>query len=104
VSDYILLISIIVYTTVGMSDLKAASHFDCGLDHTQLVDTRKEVEVFDLNGQVKEYLPNWTAHLLRILISSGQTNVHVSGHQKDTLSFCVVMCLCFYVLCTAKFF
>ena len=101
--DYILLISVILYTTLGMSDLKAASHFDCRLDHTQLVNTRKEVLVFDLNGQVKGYLPNWTAHLLRIQISSGQTNVHASGHQ-DTLSFFVVMCLCVYVLCTAKFF
>ena len=100
--DYILLIPIILYTTVGMSDLKAASHLDCRLDHTQLVNTRKEVLVFDLNGQVKEYLPNWTAHLLRIQILSGQTNVHASGHQKDTLSSSVVMCSS--VLCNAKFF
>ena len=35
-----------------MSDLKAASHLDCRLNHTQLVDTRKELEVFDLNRQV----------------------------------------------------
>ena len=86
-----------------MSHLKAASHVDCRLDHTQLVDTRKELEVFDLNGQVKEYLQNWIAHLLRIQISSGQTNVHASGHWKDTLFF-VVIYLCFYMLCTSKFF
>ena len=66
-----------------MSHLKAASHVDCRLDHTQLVDTRIELEVFDLNGQVKEYLQNWIAHLLRIHISSGQTNVHASGHWMD---------------------
>jgi hypothetical protein len=47
------------------------------------VDTRKELEVFDSNGQVKEYLQNWIAHLLRIQISSGRTNVHASGHWKD---------------------
>jgi len=52
VFDYILLISIILYNTVVMSDLKAASHLDCRLNHTQLVDTRKELEVFDLNRQV----------------------------------------------------
>jgi len=41
---------------MGMSHLKAASHVDCRLDHTQLVDTRIELEAFDLIGQVKEYL------------------------------------------------
>jgi hypothetical protein len=88
----------------GVSHLKAASHVDCRLDHTQLVDTRKDLEVFYLNGQVKEYLQNWIAHLLRIQISSGQTNVHASGHWKDTLSFFVVIYLCFCMLCTSKFF
>jgi hypothetical protein len=48
------------------------------------VDTREELEVFRLNGQEKEYIKNWTAHLLRIQISSGQTIVHASGHSKDT--------------------
>jgi hypothetical protein len=37
-----------------MSHLEAASHVYCRLDHTQLVDTRKELEIFDLNGQVKK--------------------------------------------------
>jgi hypothetical protein len=48
------------------------------------VDTRKELAVFHLNGQVKEYIQNWIAHLLRIQISSGQTIVHASDHWKDT--------------------
>jgi len=79
--DCILFISIVLYNTTGMFHLKAASHVGCRLDHTQLVDTRKEIEVFDLNEQVKEYVQNWIAHLLRIQISS----VHASSHWKDTL-------------------